>query len=438
MTEHNYMQKLISRSILPLLVVMVFSACNKSEPTIDRLEVERVISALAHDDMQGRGLFSPGLARAAAFLADEFDDAGLEKLDGEENFLQSFSYFSLTIENASLSIDGTDISSESFFVTGSHDEINWSGSDKIQIVRVPADADFREAFSIARSQASNQLVLVDPEQTGTFERYLGFMHRGSRVKALNEGGTSVFVLTDQANADSFEISISRSVETLEMANIVGKITGNRTDEYVLFSAHYDHIGIVDPVEGDSIANGANDDASGSTAVVALANYFSDSPKPERTLLFALFTAEESGGFGSRHFSEQLNPDQIVAMFNIEMIGKPAVEGPNTAWITGFDRSTFGQILQAAVEGTEYTFYPDPYPTQNLFFRSDNATLARLGVPAHSISTTPIDVDPDYHKVSDHVTTLDLDHMTNTIKAIAAAATTIMSGEATPTRVTIEE
>ena len=85
-------------------------------------------------------------------------------------------------------------------------------------------------------------------------------------------------------------------------------------------------------------------------------------------------------------------------------------------------------------GTEYEFYADPYPTQNLFFRSDNATLARLGVPAHSISTTPIDVDPDYHQVSDEVDTLDLDHMTNTIRAIAMAAATIMSGEATPTRV----
>ena len=94
------------------------------------------------------------------------------------------------------------------------------------------------------------------------------------------------------------------------------------------------------------------------------------------------------------------------MFNIEMIGKPAVSGPNTAWITGFERSSFGPLLQEAVAGTQYEFYPDPYPAQGLFYRSDNATLARLGVPAHSISTTPIDVDRDYHQVSDHVETLD--------------------------------
>jgi len=230
-------------------------------------------------------------------------------------------------------------------------------------------------------------------------------------------------------------------EPYPMANVVGMIEGNRTDEFVLFSAHYDHIGIRPVPEDaiadgtqDTIANGANDDASGTTAVIELARYFKRQPKPERTLLFAAFTAEESGGYGARHFSEQLDPDQIVAMFNIEMIGKPAVSGPNTAWITGYDRSSFGQILTDAVEGTVYEFYADPYPEQNLFFRSDNATLARLGVPAHSISTTPIDVDPDYHQVSDEVDTLDLEHMTNTIRAIAMAGATIISGEATPTRV----
>ena len=125
---------------------------------------------------------------------------------------------------------------------------------------------------------------------------------------------------------------------------------------------------------------------------------------------------------------------IWAMFNLEMIGKPAVEGPNTAWITGFERSSFGEILQEAVQGTQYEFYPDPYPDQGLFYRSDNATLARLGVPAHSISTTPIDVDQDYHQVTDHVQTLDLDHLTNTIQAIAMGARTIISGDSTPTRV----
>jgi len=130
----------------------------------------------------------------------------------------------------------------------------------------------------------------------------------------------------------------------------------------------------------------------------------------------------------------MNPEKIVAMFNIEMIGKPAVSGPNTAWITGYDRSTFGELLSKSAEGTIYEFYPDPYPDQNLFFRSDNATLARLGVPAHTISTTPIDVDRDYHQVSDEFDTINISHLNNTIKAIAKAAEGIVTGRDTPTRV----
>ena len=122
------------------------------------------------------------------------------------------------------------------------------------------------------------------------------------------------------------------------------------------------------------------------------------------------------------------------MFNIEMIGKPAVSGPNTAWITGWDKSDFGPLMQESAEGSGYEFYADPYPAQGLFTRSDNATLARLGVPAHSISTTPIDVDKDYHQVTDEVVTLDIAHMTNTIKAIVKGAEKIITGELTPTRV----
>jgi Zn-dependent M28 family amino/carboxypeptidase len=122
------------------------------------------------------------------------------------------------------------------------------------------------------------------------------------------------------------------------------------------------------------------------------------------------------------------------MVNIEMIGKVGKDGPNTAWITGFEESDFGEILAQAVQGTEYSFSGDPYPDENLFYRSDNATFARLGVPAHTISTTPIDVDEDYHQLSDELETLDIDHMTAIIKAIASAAAPIISGEATPTRV----
>ena len=94
----------------------------------------------------------------------------------------------------------------------------------------------------------------------------------------------------------------------------------------------------------------------------------------------------------------------------------------------------GAILQKNLEGTGFNFYPDPYPEQNLFFRSDNATLARLGVPAHTISTSKMDSEPNYHKQSDQIETLDMDNMAMIIKSIALSAKSIIAGKDTPSRV----
>lgn len=221
-------------------------------------------------------------------------------------------------------------------------------------------------------------------------------------------------------------------------NVVGMIKGSsRPDEYVIFSGHYDHIGIRKAVDGDSIANGADDDASGITAIILLAEHFKQHP-PERSLIFAAFTAEEIGGFGSRFFSQQLDPAQIVAMFNIEMIGKESKFGRNSAFITGFERSDFGKILQRNLEGSDFQFHPDPYPEQRLFYRSDNATLARLGVPAHTISTTQIDKDTLYHSVNDEVESLDMKNIADIIEAIAVSSKSIVDGKDAPTRIAKEE
>lgn len=232
-----------------------------------------------------------------------------------------------------------------------------------------------------------------------------------------------------------------SAETVEepkfLHNVAGMIKGSgKPDEYVIFSAHYDHIGIREAVEEDSIANGADDDASGVTAVILLADYFKQHP-PVRSVIFVTFTAEEIGGFGSRYFSRQLDPAQIVAMFNIEMIGKESKFGRNSAFITGFERSDFGKILQANLEGSSFQFHPDPYPEQRLFYRSDNATLARLGVPAHTISTTQIDKDKLYHSVNDEVESLDMKNIADIIEAIAISSGSIVEGKDAPTRIAEE-
>jgi Zn-dependent M28 family amino/carboxypeptidase len=225
--------------------------------------------------------------------------------------------------------------------------------------------------------------------------------------------------------------------TRKMHNVVGVLKGkSKPEEFVIFSAHYDHIGTLQAVEGDSIANGADDDASGTTAVITLAKYFKALNNNARTLIFVTFTAEEIGGYGSEYFTKNINADKVVAMFNIEMIGKPSKWGQNSAFITGFDMSDFGKILQKNVKGTPFHFEPDPYPEQDLFYRSDNARLAIKGVPAHSISTDQIDSDLLYHSVNDEVESLDMKNIVAAIKAIALGSKSIVGGTDTPKRVPI--
>jgi Zn-dependent M28 family amino/carboxypeptidase len=248
---------------------------------------------------------------------------------------------------------------------------------------------------------------------------------------MKEGQETIVFVISNTVPSSFKIIATQQVERLELSNVVGILPGkSRPNEYVIFSGHYDHLGIGKAVQGDSIYNGANDDAAGTTAVLMLAKYYAKKRDNERTLIFAAFTAEESGGFGSSYF----NPDQVMAMFNLEMIGTESKWGKNSAYITGFEKSSMGEILTKNLAGSEFTFYPDPYTEQNLFYRSDNATLAKLGVPAHTISTSKMDSEPNYHKASDEVGTLDLDNMTEIIKAIAKSATSIVSGKDTPSRV----
>ncbi|HET9948048.1 MAG TPA: M20/M25/M40 family metallo-hydrolase, partial [Longimicrobiales bacterium] len=413
------LNRLASRPIV--LVAGALAACApagatvpQEVPGVERAEVERLVTTLASDEMRGRAAFTEDARRAAAFLAEEFRAAGLESPPGAEGYLQRFGVRTISPGEATVVVNGRPLFPNQFAMRLGAGPIEWSTGD-VPVIAIGAE---EEPLPIVMSVANagfDALVLMNEQHGETFRQFVQIFRRPVRTLADAVGATVVIALVNAEQDATYSVVAEATVEDEEGVNVVGTLPGRRADEYVLFSAHYDHLGIERPFRGDSIANGANDDASGTAAVVTLARHFARLGTPERTLLFAAFTGEEEGGFGSRHFSRQLDPDRIVAMFNIEMIGKVGPHGPNTAWITGFERSSFGAILQRAVEGTGYAFHPDPYPSYGLFYRSDNATLARLGVPAHSISTTPIDVDPDYHRVTDEVATLDLDHLTSTIR-----------------------
>ena len=238
---------------------------------------------------------------------------------------------------------------------------------------------------------------------------------------------------------TFTFQNRRTEKNITASNIIGVLEGkSKKDEFVIVSAHFDHLGIRKTTgQLDSIYNGANDDASGVTGVLTLAEYFKNKGSNERTIVFVAFTGEEMGLKGSTYFGKGIDASKFVAGINLEMIGKTPSFGPNTAWLTGFERSDFGEIIQQNLVGTGYQLFPDPYKKFNLFFRSDNASLARLGVPSHTFSTTPIDVDKDYHQVSDEAATLNMTVITQTIQAVAKGTESIINGLDTPTRVVLE-
>lgn len=236
---------------------------------------------------------------------------------------------------------------------------------------------------------------------------------------------------------TFTIKSKEGNKDITTSNIIGLLQGkSKKEEYVIISAHYDHLG-VNGASGDSIFNGANDNASGVTGVLTLAKYFKEKNLNERTIIFVAFTAEEMGLVGSKYFGKGIDASKYIAGINLEMIGKSPSFGPNSAWLTGFDRSDFGQIIQNNLIGTGYQLFPDPYFKYNLFFRSDNASLARLGVPSHSFSTTAIDVDKDYHQSSDEVETLNITVITQTINAVAKGTESVISGKDTPSRIVLK-
>ena len=200
-------------------------------------------------------------------------------------------------------------------------------------------------------------------------------------------------------------------------NVIGILRGTDPKsgkETVLLSAHLDHLGVGREVNGDSIYNGADDDASGVTAVLELAEALAGGPRPKRTVVFALFGSEEIGGYGARYFQEHppVPVESFVANLEFEMIGRPdAAVAPHTLWLTGYERSNLGAEL--AAHGARLV--ADPHPEQHFFQRSDNYVLALKGIIAHTVSSYGL--HSDYHQPSDDLAHVDFAHMTEAIESM---------------------
>jgi len=251
--------------------------------------------------------------------------------------------------------------------------------------------------------------------------------RAGAGKFLEGSGHTVEELQKLANANQqlprFPlVGTIRAKATIEHGelnapNVVGMLPGSDPklkNEYVVMSAHLDHLGIGRAVNGDAIYNGANDDAAGTTAVMELAHALAAGPKLKRNVLFVCYGSEELGGLGSTFFG--MHPPvplkDLVTNLEFEMIGTQDPKMPKgVLLLTGWERSNLGPTLKAhgALLG------PDPYPDQHFFERSDNYSLALVGVVAHTAAGwgTP----PTYHQPNDDLAHLDIAFMTSAIQSL---------------------
>jgi hypothetical protein len=418
--------------LVSLLITSSF--CTTAE-IIPSEQVIKDITYLASDDLKGRASFSPEIDKAANYIAKRFAEIGLQPLNNE-SFLQTFTVSQIQPNTLSVNLNGKQISPKNTAIASTIEKLEWD-NNVAQVHIINKDDDMRTALSKLNQQGGQHLVVIDNSHKKTFKAYQGYFNRGLTKLSLEHSGALVLVLRDDNSVESkieqYKVSASATITQQTLTNVVGVLPGKQSPEdIVLYSSHYDHLGVTE--DGKQIYNGADDDASGTTAVLNLAQFFANKGDNKRSLMFSAFTAEEIGGFGSKYFSQQLNPDHVVAMINIEMIGKPSKFGAGTIWMTGMERSNLGELLNKNLVEINTQIYQDPYPEQGLFYRSDNATLARLGVPAHSFSSTQLDKDQHYHKVTDDINSLDLSSMHKVIETLATATQPLVDGLATPTRI----
>jgi hypothetical protein len=387
---------------------------------------------LASDALQGRGSATPDEARAAAWVASQFEHFGLARAPGMGGYLQTATIIEPTLGGAPvlsvagrplpglrlLSAPAADVRGR-LAVAASDDPAAFPAAEIVAIASAKASL-----FAVARAANAHHVKLLIVRQSSDTDRIWQQMGGATRMPAYLEGdephATAIAILP----AAAFDGLAAQAGQEVALAlpgltparrtttNAIGFLPGTDPAAGVLLlSAHLDHLG---RRPDGTIMHGANDDASGTTAVLELARALAAGPRSRRGILFVCYGSEEIGGFGSRYFGAHppVPLAKIAANIEFEMIGAQDPKLPRgTLMMTGFERSNLGATLAAhgaLVAG-------DPYPEQNFFERSDNYSLALKGVVAHTISGWA--VVPTYHQPTDIVANLDIPFMTRAIQSL---------------------
>jgi hypothetical protein len=409
---------------------------------------------LASDALRGRKSASPDEAIAAAYVAAQFQSYGLKPASGMESYLQTAGVVTPKLTGHAMLNAGTAKVAEgdgltllysngkpvsgSLTVASSDDTANLPAGDILLVVN-PGKTPLAGWWRAARAKGVKLLIVRDSDdsrallkrfggQTGTAPQLDSGQNGmgGARPDLISLSDTAFEQIAKSAGQaitlDLGGAMLERSVTT----NAIGYLEGSDPSAgVILVTAHLDHLGVQ---PDGTIMHGANDDASGTVAVLEVAHALAAGKKPKRGILFVAYGSEEIGGLGSTYFGEHppIPLDRIVANLEFEMIG---AQDPKMAagelMMTGFERSNLGETLKA--KGAKVT--SDPYPDQHFFERSDNYSLALKGIVAHTISGWA--VTPTYHDKTDDIAHLDLPFMTQAIQSLIVPVEYLVNSDFKP-------
>lgn len=425
---------------------------------IKQITQERVagtISFLASDELAGRGTGTAEFNIAAAYVAARFRSAGLEGGAAEGSF-----YHETLVKTVQMPLspavlkdeNGTAIESlgilaaggEIYRYSGDLTKVDFSNMSDAKLSGVVAgvltsDAKgqrklsqvARQATTLKAAGAEALLLAVASDDE------LVLAAKNDRAKAKLEMQQARFaipvLLVPASVLEEKKIQLEippMTTSQATMRNVIGVLRGTDPElasEAVLFSAHLDHLGVREGV-GDGIFNGADDDATGVTAVLSLADAFAALPKPKRSLIFMTFWGEELGLLGSKEFAKTPSwpLEKIVANINIEMIGRPEPGATNKVWVTGWTESDLGKVVAKGAQQVGVEVFEHPKFSAMLYRQSDNWSFVEKGMVAHSFSAGSLHAD--YHQPDDEWDRLEIPHMTRVIQGLFAGSVSIAEGE----------
>lgn len=434
--------------------------------SIQQSKVLGTVAFLSSDELAGRQTPSPELSIAARYVASRFLGAGLEPLDQQPNFFQTHE-FAVSKPPAELPVikhtDGAVVRALGVLSGPSEDldltcevltEADLEDRKTVDCVildelAVPPQATTKPASVLItlyrRTRAAEsrgaQLVLMKCDPQSPLLQVAGYLQQQPLPdRPSMRPGCAVVLIPNDLPLAGQQVSVTMAAQQVSVRpvrNVLGVLRGSDpelNDQAIFVTAHLDHIGKVIQIEAgddtalrgelgaskDVIYNGADDNATGVTAVLSLADAFAKLPqRPRRSIVFATFWGEEKGLLGSKEFVRQpLWPlDKITANVNIEMVGRPESDAREKMWMTGWTHSNLGSLMNAGSQRVGVEVFDRTDIGEMLYTRSDNASFANVGVIAHSFSAGSL--HGDYHQVTDEWQKLDIPHMTKVIQGLYA-------------------